>query len=159
MSDAAPDTDHTLQIIALDRALAYPPRITAFTQRFWDALSKGHLETTACDACRHVTFPPKPFCPQCWSKETDWVTLNPAGTLYSWTRIHAGPAVFAEELPYEVGVVDLDDFVRIACRLWSDGEGAEWACGDRVRMVALDAANGTIFAAAREHRPRSVSQN
>ncbi len=137
-----------LRVIHIDRPLAYPPRVTDFTQRFWNALAEGRLETTCCDACGHMTFPPKPFCPNCWSKTVIWKAIDPAGTLYSWTRIHAGPAVFAAELPYCVGVLDLDCGIRVACRLWCDNENEAWACGDRARMIVISATNGVNFAAS-----------
>lgn len=110
----------TLPIIPVDRARAYPPRVTAFTQHFWDRLTEGQLETTQCDGCGRLSFPPKPFCPHCWGAQTHWAPLTGQGRLYAQTVIHAAPAVFRDEVPYRVGIVDLDEGLRIALRILAD---------------------------------------
>lgn len=136
-----------IESINLGSNRSYPPRVTAFTERFWTALENGRIETTACTACNEATFPPKPICPHCWHGEVRWITLRPEGRLYSWTRIHAGPAVFEAELPYAVGVVDLDDGIRLALRL-HDAPGVEWCCDAPVRLIRMDYADGPLLAAA-----------
>ena len=135
-----------MEVVAIDTPRAYPPRVTAFTRSFWDGLSEGTLRTTRCETCARLTFPPKPICPHCWTERVAWESIAPTGTLYSWTRIHAGPAVFAAQFPYEVGVVDLDVRLRLACRLWAPADTA-WGCGMAVRIVALIAPDGPMFAA------------
>ena len=135
-----------LQIIPIDRPLAYPPRVTTFTRRFWEGLALGAFRSTRCDACGHLTFPPKPICPNCWHEKVLWEDVDADGTLYSWTRIHAGPAVFEAELPYAVGVVDLRAGIRVACRLWPDA-CQDWICAMPVRMVALTTPDGVLFGA------------
>lgn len=137
----------TMRKIALDRARAYPPRVTEFTEPFWRGLADGLLRTTRCTACGEASFPPKPICPSCWAGEIEWIDLYPAGRIYSWTRIHAGPAVFADELPYDVGVVDLDCGLRLACRLQSAGDA--WTCDEPVNLVVLEYSDGPLLAAAR----------
>ncbi|WP_413776382.1 Zn-ribbon domain-containing OB-fold protein [Rhodopseudomonas sp. P2A-2r] len=57
-----------LPVLAVDGVRAFPPRVTEFTLRFWQGLASGHFETTRCDDCTRLTFPPKPFCPHCWSE-------------------------------------------------------------------------------------------
>jgi len=101
-----------LAVLSIDRVRAFPPRMTEFTQRFWQGLSSGRFETTRCEDCGRLTFPPKPFCPHCWSKRISWMPLSGRGKLYSQTVVHAAPAVFQDEVPYRVGIVDLDEGVR-----------------------------------------------
>jgi uncharacterized OB-fold protein len=125
---------------------AYPPRVSAFTQPFWEGLAEGRWQTTGCEACGRHTFPPRPICPHCWSDHVQWVDLCAHGTLYSWTRIHAAPAVFAPEAPYAVGIVDLDTGIRLACRLLDTVE-ARWTPGMKVEMVVLQYEDGPLFAA------------
>ena len=134
----------TLPIITLDKPRAYPPRVTAFTQRFWSALQDGRLETTQCEDCGRKSFPPKPICHHCWSKNLAWVQLHGRGKLYSQTVIHAAPAVFRGEVPYRVGIVDLDEGLRIATRIMSDTEPP---LDVAVEIVVLRYLDGPLFAA------------
>jgi len=136
-----------LEIIPVAGKRTYPPRVTRFTDTFWQGLRDGRLQTTRCNSCERLTFPPKPICPHCWGDSVVWETLPIEGTLYSWTRIHAGPAIFEAELPYEVGIVDLDAGLRLACRL-NAKVAADWQCGMRVRIVTLDFEDGPLFAAS-----------
>jgi len=130
----------------VDADRAYPPRQSAFTREFWSALDEGHWITTRCRACARQTFPPKPVCPHCWSADVEWSALGARGRLYSWTRIHAAPAVFGAEAPYAVGIVDLDDGIRLACRL-VERDGAAPRIGQPVEMVVLRYRDGPLFAA------------
>ena len=136
-----------LEILPVAGKRTYPPRVTRFTQTFWQGLRDGILQTTRCKSCERLTFPPKPICPHCWGDAVSWETLPVEGTLYSWTRIHAGPAIFEAELPYEVGIVDLDAGLRLACRL-NAKIAADWRCGMRVKIVTLDYEDGPLFAAS-----------
>lgn len=135
-----------LEIIPIDADRTYPPRVTRFTATFWHALGQGELRTTRCESCQRLSFPPKPICPHCWTESIRWETLSGAGTLYSWTRIHAGPAIFEPELPYDVGVVDLDAGIRLACRLYGEAR-TDWRCAMPVRVVALSYRDGPLMAA------------
>ena len=135
-----------LPMVPIPGRRAYPPRVSAFTQPFWEGLAQGHWQTTCCDACGRQTFPPRPICPHCWSDRVSWSPLSSHGTLYSWTRIHAAPAVFDAEAPYAVGIVDLDSRIRLACRLL-DTAHADWKPGMAVEMAVLQYEDGPLFAA------------
>ena len=136
-----------MQKIDVARARSYPPRVTEFTQPFWEALADGRLQTTQCVACGERSFPPKPICPHCWLGDVRWTLIAPDGRLYSWTRIHAGPEMFAAELPYEVGIVDLDAGLRLAVRLVTT-PGCEFKPDMPVRLVVLRFQDGPLLAAA-----------
>lgn len=134
----------SLDILRVDRVRAYPPRVTAFTQRFWTAIAEGRLETTVCGDCEKLTFPPKEFCPHCWGTKTNWTALSGNGRLYSQTMIHAAPAIFRDEAPYRVGIVDLDEGLRIATRLLADSTPP---LDIPVQIVTLLYNDGPLFAA------------
>lgn len=135
-----------LTLLSAPGRRAYPPRTSAFTKTFWDGLGQGRWQTTCCEACGKQTFPPRPICPHCWSDKVVWSPLSARGTLYSWTRIHAAPAVFAAEAPYAVGIVDLDAGIRLACRL-VDAPDVDWTPGMAVEMAVLQYEDGPLFAA------------
>ncbi len=102
--------------------LPYPPRVTPFTKPFWEGLDRGVLRTTQCVDCSRITFPPKPLCPECWRSNIEWIDLSGRGTLYSYTEVSAAPATFANEAPYVLCLVDLEEGVRCLSRIlapWS----------------------------------------
>jgi uncharacterized OB-fold protein len=134
----------SLEILHVSRTRPYPPRVTAFTQHFWDAIAQGRLETTVCDDCEKFTFPPKSFCPHCWSTRTHWAGLSGRGLLYSQTLIHAAPAIFRDEAPYRVGIVDLEEGLRVATRILSETTPA---LDVPVLIVTLLYTDGPLFAA------------
>ena len=116
--------------------LPYPPRVTEFTKPFWEGLDDGVLRTTRCDACGYMTFPPKPICPHCWSKNVQWVDLAGRGVLYTYTEVSAAPAMFADETPYVLCLVDLDEGVRCVSRVLASWE--ELRPGLRVKVAVRD---------------------
>ena len=138
--------NNALPMYTVGGKLSYPPRLSDFTQTFWNGLRSGIWQTTCCEDCAKVTFPPKPVCPHCWSPRVVWRPLGAKGTLYSWTRIHAAPAVFASESPYAVGIVDLADGVRLACRLMTT-DSDQLTPGMPMEMVVLQYEDGPLFAA------------
>ncbi|MDP6344819.1 MAG: OB-fold domain-containing protein [Alphaproteobacteria bacterium] len=135
----------SLEIVKVDGARPYPPRVSEFTQTFWQALADGRLITTRGVEDGRLTFPPKPFCPHSWSDRVEWVELSGRGRLYSQTVVHAAPAAFAAEAPYRVGIVDLDEGLRIATRILDDG--AAPVLDGPVEIVVLAYDDGPLFAA------------
>lgn len=123
----------------------FPPRVSAFTRPFWDALSDGRLITTCCAVCQRLSFPPKPVCRECWSQEFTWRTLDPRGTLYSYTRVHVVPRAFVADGLYDIGIVDLVDGLRMMCRLI--GDVSQFAPDAAVDMITLAYDDGPLFAA------------
>ena len=132
-----------LEIIDIPRPRAYPPRVSAFTRPFWDALAVGELRTTRCAACARFSFPPKEFCPHCWGRQTVWAPLSGRGRLYAATTVHAAPAVFRAEAPYRLGIVDLEEGLRLATRLLGE---APIALDAPVQLVTLRYQDGALFA-------------
>jgi uncharacterized protein len=128
---------------ATGTTLPYPPRVTPFTERFWQGLRDGVLQTTRCCQCTYMTFPPKPVCPQCWSRAVEWVELSGRGTLYSFTEVSAAPAMFAAEAPYVLCLVDLDEGVRCLSRILARWDELEPDM--RVRMVVRETEPVRLF--------------
>jgi uncharacterized OB-fold protein len=131
----------SLAFVDLARARPWPPRVSAFTKPFWDALAEGRLLTTRGRKSGQLTFPPKPFCPYDWGREVVWVELSGRGKLYSQTLIHAVPAAFAGEAPIRNGIVDLDEGLRVAARILG-----EPALDAAMECVVLRYTDGPLFA-------------
>ena len=64
----------------------------------------------ACADCGALRFPPGPMCPSCNSQRDEWARMRGTATIYSWIVVHPPvlPA-FADEAPYSVVLVQLDD--------------------------------------------------
>ena len=76
--------------------------------------------------------------------------LSGRGKLYSQTVVHAAPAVFRDEVPYRVGIVDLDESLRIATRVLAK---LEPKLDSVVEIVVLNYRDGPLFAARPVPRP------
>jgi hypothetical protein len=133
-----------IPIVDVDAAHPYPHRTTEFTRPFWDALAEGRLITTASAATGRPTFPPKPIDPHSWDDDVVWVELSGRGTLYSFTTIHAAPAAFVADIPYRVCIVDLEEGLRLATRLWGTDEVRP---DQPVQLVAVRYTDHVSFAA------------
>jgi uncharacterized protein len=123
----------------------FPPRVSAFTRPFWDALSEDRFVTVRCDDCGTRSFPPRHLCRACWSRSLSWIELAPRGVLYSFTRVHVAPARFRNDAPYAIAIVDLADGLRLMCRLLDDVGPADLDAA--IEMVVLRYDDGPLFAA------------
>ena len=88
------------------------------SQPFWDALKSHRLDLQTCADCGAVRHYPRPVCPACHSMAVTWTTASGHGTVHSWTVSHqAFHPAFADSLPLVLAIVDLDEGVRMNCRL------------------------------------------
>lgn len=120
------------------------PRLTEFTGRFWSSLQRGCLETTQCLGCQRISFPPAPTCRGCGGRESEWVELSGRGTLYSCTTIHAAPALFSAQVPYQVAIVDLAEGIRLVAGVLPNGELP--ALDSDCELVVTQYEDGPLFA-------------
>ena len=142
----------SLPILRVQGARPYPPRLSKFTEPFWQALSQGRFITTRGRVSRKLTFPPKPFCPFSWEREIEWVELSGKGVLYSYTVVHVAPTAFARLTPYRLCIVDLAEDVRVAARLL--GQGAAWL-DEPVEAVVLLYDDGPLLGFRQSDEPIS----
>ena len=117
------------------------PEIDADGAPWWEALRSGRVVLQRCTECGRVRFPPMPGCPHCGAAGRDEVEASGGGTIYSWVRVHrsADPA-FADEVPYTIVAVDLDEGCRMFGRLETPGEPA---IGAAVGFVFIDRGDWT----------------
>lgn len=134
-----------IPVVAMRGQAPRLPRESALTRWFWQGLAEGQWQTSCCGQCGRVSFPPRRDCPACWAGDMRWTPLAPRGRLYSRTVIRAVPQQFVGHAPLDIGVVDLDDGVRLLCWL-VDGAPA-LALDAAVEIVALRFADGALFAA------------
>lgn len=76
---------------------------------FAQHLREGRLMASRCEACGHVSFPPRADCEACLHGAFTFVPVSGRGTLHTWTRITAAPRGFEDVAPYTLGLVDLEE--------------------------------------------------
>jgi len=91
------------------------------------ATAKGpRLLGSRCRSCGAPYFPKAALChhPRCTNGETEDTEFGPRGKLWSWAIQNyppGAPALFDEPyVPYAIGVVDLDDGLRVVGRMSVD---------------------------------------
>ena len=114
--------------------------------RFFARLREGRLSTTRCRRDGNLSWPPRLVCPKCHTGDLEWVDLPDSGRLYAFSAVLvAAPLGMEGEVPFAVGLVDLDGvplrlFGRLVGRPWN-----ELTVGDRVAVEAYPVANGRVF--------------
>lgn len=80
-----------------------------------------HLIGGKCSACGTVTWGVRATCPQCWKEGTQSeVPIGKRGQLYAATTVRHAPQGFTA--PYLMGVVDLDEGIRVIARVVTNAE-------------------------------------
>lgn len=91
------------------------------TDPFWSATREGRLVVQKCLDCGYLRWPPGPLCNECQSDRTAWTEVRPEGTLWSVATYHrALDPAFKDDVPYSVGLVELDEGPRMYGRLQGD---------------------------------------
>ena len=102
--------------------------------RFWREIPQRYrYEAGKCVGCGKVFFPPRLVCGGCGGREFKKVTLAQAGSVETFTVIRIPPTGFADQVPYAVGIVRLDDGVKVTAQI-VDCDLEKLAVGDRVKL-------------------------
>lgn len=90
------------------------PDVTPLTEPYWTGLAEGELRHQRCGDCGNVWLPAREECPRCLSDAVGWQASSGRGRLISWVVYHQAPhASFAQRVPYNVAVVELDEGARL----------------------------------------------
>ncbi len=76
-------------------------------------LKDGRLMGSRCTACGLVSFPPRADCSACRHGEFEFTELSGRGTVMTFTTIEAAPAGFEDDVPFHLGVIDLEETGRL----------------------------------------------
>ncbi|MEK9595832.1 MAG: Zn-ribbon domain-containing OB-fold protein [Rhodospirillaceae bacterium] len=87
------------------------PTPTPETQHYWDGAKIGELRLQSCNSCDKVYFPPRPFCPECGSRDVVIMKASGRGRLFSYVINHLPTPGF--EPPFAIAVVELDEGPRL----------------------------------------------
>ena len=116
----------------------YLPQPTPETQPYFDALKDHTLMIQRCNACSRAYFYPRPFCPDCFTFDTEWFQASGRGTLYSFVINYRPPPGFGAE-PYVIAVVELEEGPRMMTNLVGvDPDPQRISCDAPVEIVYDD---------------------
>jgi uncharacterized protein len=91
-----------------------PASSDGLAAEFYAHCARGELRLQRCAVCRRWRHPPRVRCAQCGSADWQWEATAGRGAVYTWTVVHqALVPMFAEDLPYAVAVVELDEGPRL----------------------------------------------
>jgi len=94
------------------------PSPNPLTEPYWQAAHQRELKLPRCESCAKFHFYPRSTCPYCGSTELAWQAVSGNGAVYSYTVVHRAPSKgFAEQVPYVVAVVALDEGPHLMTRL------------------------------------------
>ncbi|TWG92813.1 hypothetical protein L598_004700000190 [Mesorhizobium sp. J18] len=89
------------------------PHETEESRPYWRGAERGALMIQRCAHCGKLRHYPRLVCDNCHSLESDWVEASRRGTLHSWTVAHhAFHPGFAQDVPYVLATIDLEEGVR-----------------------------------------------
>ncbi|WP_117190110.1 Zn-ribbon domain-containing OB-fold protein [Rhizobium terrae] len=75
---------------------------------FWEGTREHQLRIQKCCDCQMHRWPPRITCRSCHSTEVEWVSVEPKGTLFTYTIVGRPTAKGFSSVPYTVGFVTLD---------------------------------------------------
>jgi uncharacterized OB-fold protein len=95
-----------------------------------------------CGTCGATTFPVQPLCPRCSGADMTELRLPRTGTLVAWTTQGFAPGApyrgptGKDFVPFGVGLVQLDDVIRVEGRLTeNDPQKLEFGMDVELTMV------------------------
>jgi hypothetical protein len=112
-----------------------------FAPGLWTTQSSGEarLAGSRCPDCGELFFPVKNsgYCPHCYGSRLEETNLGPVGTLAAYTTVLQPPAggFYNGPVPFNYGLVDLDEGIRIEAQL--DGDPASYQVGLRMALKIL----------------------
>jgi uncharacterized OB-fold protein len=66
---------------------------------------------------------------------TEIATPRLSGIVYTETVVHAPPAQYAADAPYQLAIVDLDSGGRLTVRIWGKETSDRVQVGDQIEFV------------------------
>ena len=121
---------------------------------YWEAAARHELALPRCDLCGLVFFPPRPFCPGCWSDELSWQQVRGRGTVWTFTEVHVPfyDDTWSDDVPYVVAVIELDEGPRLLANI-VESDTQTLTIGDRVEVVFEDRTEGVTLPMFRTVEP------
>jgi uncharacterized OB-fold protein len=131
----------------------FRPQPTDATGPYWAGTRDRRLLLQWCDDCGGWVHHPREACPRCLGTNLSWRESAGTGAVHA-VSVHHRPfeAMSAQDCPYAVAFVDLDDGVRFLANL-VDAAPPSFAVGDRVELTWRPDADGYHLPAFRPAHP------
>ena len=95
--------------------------------------ARYRLVGNKCKKCGKLYFPPRVFCNACGSEELEEYKFREEGKIVTFTKIHVAPSGFEHRVPYFVGIIELENGVKITGEVI--GREEDIKIGARVKAV------------------------
>lgn len=102
--------------------------------RYWREIPQRYrLEAVRCKECGKIHFPPRLVCASCGGRKFEKHILSNKGKVITYTIIRVPPAPFKDQSPYAVGIVELEDGVKLTAQI-TDCSFEDVKVGQEVRI-------------------------
>ena len=82
-------------------------------EQFYKFMSQKKLMAGRCLKCGKIHLPPRLLCDNCYGQQFEWLQISGKGKLVTYTVIHVAPQQFQALTPYAVGIVELENGLKI----------------------------------------------
>ena len=90
----------------------------ATPSKYWREIPQRYrFEANICAKCGLKFFPPRLICRECGSRDMEPTKIAETGKLLTFTVIRVPPHQFDDQAPYAVGIVELEDGVRLTAQI------------------------------------------
>ncbi len=91
------------------------------SDEYWNKAKEGELWLRNCNSCGNAYFYPRDISPCCFSKDTSWIKASGKASLHTYAIVHRAPHPgFAQDAPYVVAIVDLEEGPRMPTNIVID---------------------------------------
>ena len=95
-----------------------PPQPQPESDFYWEKCKANELWLRHCKSCDQAYFYPRDICPNCFSRDTDWIQSSGRGILHTFAIVHRGPTpAFRDRVPYVAAIVEVESGARIPTNL------------------------------------------
>ncbi len=121
--------------------------------RWWrKRIPRYRLVGARCKSCGRIHYPPRNACPYCGSRDLEEVSLPRKGVLESYSVVYSVPGDNRFNAPVLVGLVRLENGVRLVAEL-TDADPGQLKAGMEVeatiRRLREDGETGVILYAVK----------
>mgnify|MGYP003631306360 CR=1 FL=1 len=123
-----------------ENAVAFPvPVIDETNAPYWESLRRDQLSFQQCNSCDNKWLPARSECPKCLSPDIKWKAASGHARLISWVVYHkAFHPSFADRLPYNVAIVELNEGPRLISNILDLADPSELAIEMPLQLVVRD---------------------